>query len=323
MAEPILVTGGAGFIGSNFVYHWRRYHPDDPILVLDKLTYAGDLRNLEGVDGLRFVQGDVCDAGLVADLMARHALRRLVHFAAESHVDNSIAGPSPFVQSNVVGTFVMLEAARRAWSGDPSARFLHVSTDEVFGSLGATGLFREDSPYDPRSPYSATKAASDHLVRAYVHTYGFPATVTHCSNNFGPRQHGEKLLPRAILAMAQGRPVPVYGDGLQVRDWLFVGDHCEALDLALRAAPGETYCLGGRNEWRNLDLLKLLGRLVDAHLGRSAGTAEALLTFVPDRPGHDRRYAIDPTKAERELGWTQRTPFTEGLRRTVEWYLPK
>ncbi|MBI4911566.1 MAG: dTDP-glucose 4,6-dehydratase [Acidobacteria bacterium] len=323
MAETILVTGGAGFIGSNFVHHWRGRRPGDRILVLDRLTYAADPSQIEGLEGVELVVGDIQDRELVRGLLERNRVRTLVHFAAESHVDNSITGPAAFIQTNVVGTFVLLDAARELWAGDPACRFLHVSTDEVYGSLGPEGKFHEAMAYAPNSPYSATKAGSDHLVRAYHHTYGLPTLTTNCSNNYGPRQHREKLIPLAISRMAAGQAVPVYGDGQNVRDWLFVEDHCAAILRVLEAGiPGETYCIGGDNEWKNLDLLHLLADLVDRHLGRTPGEGRKLLTFVKDRAGHDRRYAIDASKIRADLGWSPATSFQGGLERTVAWYLP-
>jgi len=322
MSGTILVTGGCGFIGANFVHRWRRAHPLDPIIVLDKLTYAADPSQLDGLEGVDLVRGDIQNRELVAHLLERHQVRTLVHFAAESHVDNSISGPAAFVQTNLVGTFALLEAARQVWAGDAGCRFLHVSTDEVYGALGATGKFSETMAYAPNSPYSATKAGSDHLVRSYFHTFGLPVITTNCSNNYGPRQHREKLIPLAITRMSRNEAVPVYGDGQQVRDWLFVEDHCAAIETAiLRGAPGETYCIGGDNEWKNLELLTFLCELVDAQLGRAQGTSSRLLTFVQDRAGHDRRYAIDAGKIKRELGWAPAEAFRGGLEKTVRWYL--
>jgi dTDP-glucose 4,6-dehydratase len=322
MSETILVTGGAGFIGSNFVHRWRQGHPADPIIVLDKLTYAADPSQLAGLEGVELVRGDIQNRELVAHLLERSQARKLVHFAAESHVDNSISGPAAFVQTNLMGTFSLLEAARQVWAKDPGCRFLHVSTDEVFGALGAAGKFSETMAYAPNSPYSATKAGSDHLVRSYFHTYALPVVTTNCSNNYGPRQHREKLIPLAITRMTRNEPIPVYGDGQQVRDWLFVEDHCAAIETAVtRGIPGETYCIGGDNEWKNLDLLNLLCDLVDQALGRPLGTSRALQTFVQDRAGHDRRYAIDASKIRRELGWEPREDFRSGLEKTVRWYL--
>jgi dTDP-glucose 4,6-dehydratase len=324
MSETILVTGGAGFIGSNFVHRWCRNHPGDRILVLDRLSYAADPTQIEGLEGVELVKGDVQNLELALHLLERHQVRKIVHFAAESHVDNSITGPGAFISTNLVGTFTMLEAARRAWSGDGEVRFLHVSTDEVYGALGDTGKFHEAMAYAPNSPYSASKAGSDHLVRAYWHTYSLPTLTTNCSNNYGPRQFPEKLIPLAIQRMTKGEPIPVYGDGQQTRDWLYVEDHCAALEKVLAAGiPGETYCIGGNNEWRNLDLLQVLCDQVDRSLDRDLGTSRKLLAFVKDRPGHDRRYAIDATKIQAELGWSPQTTFPEGIRMTVEWYLAK
>ncbi len=322
MGETILVTGGAGFIGSNFVHRWHAGHPEDRIVVLDSLTYAADPRQLEGLDRVDLVRGEIQNRALVTHLMDRNRVQKVVHFAAESHVDNSIKNPGAFIQTNLVGTFTLLEASREVWAGELGARFLHVSTDEVFGSLGDEGRFSEDSPYAPNSPYSASKAGSDHLVRAYFHTYGLPTLTTNCSNNYGPRQHREKLIPLAISRMVQGKQVPVYGDGQNVRDWLFVEDHCSAIESVLfRGVPGETYCVGGDNEWKNLDLLHLLCGIVDKQLGRPAGTSLGLLTFVQDRAGHDRRYAIDSTRIQKELGWKPEWDFPRGLESTVAWYL--
>jgi dTDP-glucose 4,6-dehydratase len=322
MAETIIVTGGAGFIGSNFVHRWHRDHPGDRILVLDKLTYAADLKQLDGLEGIEFVKGDIQNRELAVHLLDRHQVRTLVHFAAESHVDNSIKGPAAFIQTNMVGTFALLDAAREVWAGDKAARFLHVSTDEVYGSLGEAGKFHEEMAYAPNSPYSASKAGSDHLVRAYHHTYGLPTLTTNCSNNYGPRQHPEKLIPLAISRMVKNEPIPVYGDGQNVRDWLFVEDHCAAIETVIaKGTPGETYCIGGDNERKNLDLLHILCDTVDRHLGRSDGSSRKLLTFVKDRAGHDRRYAIDASKILKDLAWKPATEFGEGLQRTVAWYL--
>ncbi len=324
MPQTILITGGAGFIGSNLVHHWRRRHPGDLILVLDKLTYAADPHQIEGLEGVDLVVGDIQNLELARHLIERHKVKKIFHLAAESHVDRSIAGPAEFIQTNLVGTFSMLEAARQAWAGDQACRFLHISTDEVYGSLGETGKFHEGMAYAPNSPYSASKAGSDHLVRAYHHTYGMNVVTTNCSNNYGPRQHPEKLIPLAITRMAKGEPIPIYGDGQNVRDWLYVEDHCLALEVAmLNGVAGETYCVGGDNEQRNLDLVDLLCDTVDAHLGRPQGTSRKLKAFVEDRAGHDRRYAIDATKTQRELGWRPEHIFESGLRATVAWYLPQ
>jgi dTDP-glucose 4,6-dehydratase len=322
MSETILITGGAGFIGSNFVHRWHRTHPDDQILVLDKLTYAADPKQIEGLDRVNLIVGDIQNLELARHLIEKNKVTKIFHLAAESHVDRSITGPAQFIQTNLVGTFSMLEAARQAWAGQQDCRFLHISTDEVYGSLGDTGKFHEAMAYAPNSPYSASKAGSDHLVRAYHHTYGLPTLTTNCSNNYGPRQHPEKLIPLAIARMAKSEPIPVYGDGQNVRDWLYVEDHCAAIETVIaQGTPGETYCIGGDNEWKNLDLLHLLCDTVDRHLARPEGTSRKLLTFVKDRAGHDRRYAIDATKVRTELGWTAEATFAEGLQRTVAWYL--
>ena len=318
----ILVTGGAGFIGSNFVASTIAA-TGEPIVNLDKLTYAGSLRNLERLRGdarHTFVQGDIGDRALVRGLLQKHKPRAIVHLAAESHVDRSIAGPAPFIQTNVVGTFSLLEEAR-AFSDQ--IRFLHVSTDEVYGSLGpADPAFSETTPYAPNSPYAASKAAADHLVRAYHHTYGLPTLTTNCSNNFGPYQFPEKLIPVTINNALAGKPLPVYGDGRNVRDWLYVLDHCEALRLVLeRGRPGETYNIGGGGERANIDLVKTICGLLDKAAPRKSGTYAELISFVKDRPGHDRRYAIDSGKIARELGWRAREDFESGLAKTVRWYV--
>ncbi|HJS77992.1 MAG TPA: dTDP-glucose 4,6-dehydratase [Burkholderiales bacterium] len=326
----LLVTGGAGFIGSNFVLSTIA-ESGEAIVNLDKLTYAGTLANLEGLRGDArhvFVQGDICDRALVRGLFARHRPRAVVHLAAESHVDRSIEGPAPFVQTNVVGTFALLEEARAYWSGlaEPERgafRFLHVSTDEVYGSLGpGDPAFSETTPYAPNSPYSASKAGSDHLVRAYHHTYGLPVLVTNCSNNYGPHQFPEKLIPLMIHHALAGKPLPVYGDGQNVRDWLFVLDHCSALRAVLaRGRPGEVYNIGGGAEMKNIDLVRMVCALLDDARPRTGGSYASLITFVKDRPGHDRRYAIDSRKIQRELGWQPAENFESGLRKTVRWYL--
>ena len=325
----ILVTGGAGFIGSNFVLDWIAAE-GEPVVNLDKLTYAGNLANLASLaDDKRhaFVRGDICDRALLDRLYAEHRPRAVVHFAAESHVDRSIHGPGEFVQTNMVGTFHMLEAARAHWTSLAGAdkeafRFLHVSTDEVYGTLKDTDpAFSETTPYAPNSPYSASKAGSDHLVRAYHHTYGFPTVTTNCSNNYGPYQFPEKLIPLMIASALEGKPLPVYGDGKQVRDWLYVSDHCEAIRVALaKGRPGEVYNVGGNSERKNLDVVHALCDALDA-LRPRAGGHRALIKFVADRPGHDRRYAIDATKMRDELGWSPRETFETGLAKTVRWYL--
>jgi len=328
----LLVTGGAGFIGSNLVLQTIAA-AGEPVLNLDKLTYAGNRDNLEGLRGDArhvFVQGAICDRALVRRLLTEHRPRALLHLAAESHVDRSIAGPAEFVQTNVVGTFALLEEARAYWSGlaapeRAAFRFLHVSTDEVYGSLGpGDPAFSETTPYAPNSPYSASKAASDHLVRAYWHTYGLPTLTTNCSNNYGPYQFPEKLIPLMIHHALAGKPLPVYGDGQNVRDWLYVLDHCAALRTVLeRGRPGEVYNIGGGAEMKNVELVKLVCALLDDARPRTGGSYAALISFVKDRPGHDRRYAIDSRKIQRELGWRPQESFESGLRKTVRWYLER
>ncbi len=324
--KNVLVTGGAGFIGANFIRYLLRTDPQARIVNLDALTYAGSLENLRGLpDEARhtFVHGDICDAALVERLLVENEIDTIVHFAAESHVDRSILGPAPFVQTNVVGTFTLLEAARLVWKGDfAGKRFHHVSTDEVFGSLAPDDPpFTETTPYAPRSPYSASKAASDHLVRAYFHTYGLPVTLTNCSNNYGPYQFPEKLIPLMILNALEGKLLPVYGDGRQIRDWLYVEDHCEAIDLVLRRGrPGETYNISGGNQTCNLEIVHHICALLD-ELHPEGAPHVQLITHVPDRPGHDRRYAMDSRKIQVELGWRPRHDLLSGLRATVEWYL--
>ncbi len=325
----ILVTGGAGFIGANFVLDWLSAG-GEPVVNLDKLTYAGNLANLAAVSSdprHHFVQGDIADQAAVEALLARHRPRAIVHFAAESHVDRSIHGPGDFIQTNVVGTFRLLEAARGHWQSLPPGereafRFLHVSTDEVYGTLAETDpAFSETTAYAPNSPYSASKAASDHLVRAWHHTYGLPVLTTNCSNNYGPFQFPEKLIPLMIANALEGKPLPVYGDGGQVRDWLFVGDHCEAIRTVLaRGRPGEVYNVGGNAEKRNLEVVHALCDALQDLRPRDGGYRD-LVAFVADRPGHDRRYAIDARKIRAELGWAPRESFESGLARTVRWYL--
>jgi dTDP-glucose 4,6-dehydratase len=330
MQNVIVVTGGAGFIGSNFILQQMR--DESPSIVnLDKLTYAGNLHNLESIALDRhyeFVHGDIADRDLVRAVLAKHQPRAIVHFAAESHVDRSIRGPEDFIRTNVDGTFALLEETRAYWSvlrdhEQKSFRFLHVSTDEVYGSLGPDDPpFTEATPYAPNSPYAASKAASDHLVRAYHHTYGLPTLTTNCSNNYGRFQFPEKLIPLMILNARDGKPLPVYGDGKNVRDWLYVGDHCEAIGTVLRAGkPGDTYNIGGWNEKANIEIVKTICDLVDEMAPRAAGSRCGLITFVKDRPGHDRRYAMDARKIERELGWKPKATFESGIRQTVRWYL--
>lgn len=328
--QNLLVTGGAGFIGSNFVRHILRTRPDARIVNLDALTYAGSLENLRDLPGAsrhEFVNGDIRDQSLVSSLLRDHNVDTIVHFAAESHVDRSILGPEPFVQTNVVGTLKLLEAARQHWLRSGSAapaphRFHHVSTDEVYGSLGPTDpAFSETTPYAPNSPYAASKAASDHLVRAYSHTYGLCVTISNCSNNYGPHQFPEKLIPLMILNALSGKPLPVYGDGQQIRDWLYVDDHCEALATILeRGVAGQTYNIGGGNQPANLTIVQTICDLLD-ELRPGSDPHRQLIQYVADRPGHDRRYAMDITKIRRELGWIPRYSLTEGLRSTVEWFL--
>lgn len=326
----ILVTGGAGFIGANFVLDWLAT-ADEPVVNLDALTYAGNLENLARLQGDArhvFVQGDICDRALVDRLLAGHRPRAIVHFAAESHVDRSIHGPAAFVRTNVEGTFTLLEAARAYWGAlDADARaafrFLHVSTDEVYGSLGPQDPpFAETKAYEPNSPYSASKAASDHLVRAWHHTYGLPVLTTNCSNNYGPYQFPEKLIPLVIANALAAKPLPIYGDGMNVRDWLYVGDHCAAIrEVLARGRLGETYNVGGWNEMPNIEIVRTICALLDELRPDPAGPHERLITYVQDRPGHDRRYAIDARKIERELGWRPAETFATGIRKTVEWYL--
>jgi dTDP-glucose 4,6-dehydratase len=342
--DSLLVTGGAGFIGANFVRHRRASRPTGTIVVLDALTYAGNLASLADLldtPGFHFVEGSIGDTGLIEELLRRHSIDAIVHFAAESHVDRSITGPDAFIDTNVIGTHSLLKAARRVWLEEREAavpvRFLHVSTDEVYGSLGPQDAgFREDTPYAPNSPYSASKAASDHLVRAYHHTYGLPVVTTNCSNNYGPYQYPEKLLPLMLINCLEGLPLPVYGDGANVRDWLFVEDHCRGIALALdRGSDGECYNIGGNNEQRNIDLVELLCAEVDrrfvtnptlagrfpAALAATGRSSRDLIAFVTDRPGHDRRYAIDATRISDRLGFAPAETMTSGLARTIDWYL--
>ena len=334
MSETILITGGAGFIGSNFVPYFCEKYPQYKIINLDKLTYAGNLDNLKECDGMEnytFVQGDICDADLIEKLFAENDIRGVIHFAAESHVDNSIKGPRAFINTNIVGTFNLLESARKQWMDAPgkvkpgyeNCRFHHISTDEVYGALGETGMFREDTPYAPNSPYSASKASSDFLVRAYHHTFGMNVTTSNCSNNYGPKQHNEKLIPHIISKALAGQLLPIYGRGENVRDWLYVLDHCKAIDLIYHnGESGETYNIGGRNERNNITIVKTICAILDEKKPRSDGKKyEEQITFVADRAGHDFRYAIDATKLENELGWRADETFDTGIVKTVEWYL--
>jgi len=329
--NKVLVTGGAGFIGSNYVQYIVE-NTQDEVFVLDSLTYAGNLANLEPVSGLskyHFIKGDICNAEFVQGIFDKYQFTKVVHFAAESHVDNSITGPGAFIQTNIVGTFSLLQAAYKTWMEGPNqllpefedARFLHVSTDEVYGSLGATGLFTEETPYAPNSPYSASKASSDFIVRSYFHTYGMPVVTTNCSNNYGPNQHKEKLIPTIIRKAIKGEPIPIYGDGKNIRDWLYVKDHCTGIKLALdKGKLGETYNIGGRNERENLYIAHTICEILDK-LKPTNQKYEEQITFVTDRPGHDFRYAIDAAKIENELGWKAEENFESGIEKTVQWYL--
>ena len=331
MRKNVLVTGGCGFIGVNFVRLLLATQPEWQVINYDKLTYAGNLQSLQDVcehPRYQFVRGDVCDKDLVEQVFADQQIDTVVHFAAESHVDRSITGPAEFIQTNIVGTFTLLEAARKQWLGRGSSaetcRFLHVSTDEVYGSLGGTGYFTEQTGYDPRSPYSASKASSDHLVRSYFHTYGLPILITNCSNNYGPYQFPEKLIPLVLHNAMQGKELPVYGDGGNVRDWLYVRDHCEAIVRVLEdGVPSESYNIGGHNEKTNIAVVELLCDILDSKVEPLATgeSRRSLITFVADRLGHDRRYAIDAGKIDRELGWTPRYNFEQGITQTVDWYL--
>jgi dTDP-glucose 4,6-dehydratase len=322
----VVVTGGAGFIGFNYVRELLAAERDTEVIVLDKLTYAGNPRSLAELEAeprFKFVRGDIGDRACVRELLEGARPNAVVHFAAESHVDRSIDGPGDFIETNITGTFHLLEECRRYVAAMPEFRFLHVSTDEVFGALGSTGAFVETTPYDPRSPYSASKAASDHLVSAYVHTYKFPAVTTNCSNNYGPYQFPEKLIPLTILNALAGNRLPVYGKGENVRDWIYVSDHCAAIRAVLaRGRIGECYLIGARNEQKNLDVVHTICDVLDEKRPRADGTPHrSLISFVTDRPGHDFRYAIDPSKIESELGWRPSVSFADGIRRTIDWYL--
>ena len=324
--KSLLITGGAGFIGSHLCIHLVEKYPDYHVVNLDKLTYAGNLENLKPIENCQnytFVKGDITDAETIRRLFEKYDFSGVFHLAAESHVDRSIESPNEFAMTNVLGTLNLLNAARVQWGEKTEGKmFYHISTDEVYGSLGDTGLFREDTPYDPRSPYSASKASSDHFVRAYYHTYGLPVVISNCSNNYGPLQFPEKLIPLMINNILQKRELPVYGDGKNVRDWLYVSDHISAMDLIFhKGKAGETYNIGGDNEMQNIELVRNLCDITDELLGREKGFARSLITFVKDRPGHDRRYAIDAGKIKKTLGWAPATSATEGLRSTVNWYL--
>lgn len=324
--KTILITGGAGFIGSHLVRHWVRTYPDTKVVNLDKLTYAGNLENLKDIEDMPnyvFEKGDIVDSDFVTALFEKYRFDGVIHLAAESHVDRSISNPMEFIRTNIVGTVTLLNAARAAWNGNfDGKRFYHVSTDEVYGSLGEEGYFTETTRYDPRSPYSASKASSDHLVRAYHHTYGLPVVISNCSNNYGGFQFPEKLIPLVINNIRNRKSLPVYGKGLNVRDWLYVGDHVQAIDLIYhKGADGETYNVGGHNEKKNIEIVQLLCRLVDRKLGRPEGEAEKLITYVQDRAGHDLRYAIDSSKLASQLGWKPSVTFEQGIELTVDWYL--
>ncbi len=324
--KTILITGGAGFIGSHVVRRFVNNYPDSKIINLDKLTYAGNLQNLTDVENkpnYTFVKGDITDKNFIDELFIKYNFDAVVHLAAESHVDRSISNPTEFAITNVIGTINMLNAAKKSWANSMEGKlFYHISTDEVFGSLGATGFFTETTAYDPRSPYSASKASSDHFVMAYYHTYKLPVVISNCSNNYGSHHFPEKLIPLAIHNIKDNKPVPVYGKGENIRDWLFVEDHASAIDVIVyRGTIGNTYNIGGHNEWKNIDLINLLCKIMDKKLNRATGTSAKLITFVKDRAGHDMRYAIDSTKIQKELGWKPSLQFEEGLEKTVDWYL--
>ena len=321
----LLITGGAGFIGSNFVRYWLQKYPDDRVINLDALTYAGNLENLkdvESAENYRFVHGDICDKELVVELLQEERVDTIVHFAAESHVDRSISGPEAFIKTNIFGTFNLLESARQHWTGDSGCRFLHVSTDEVYGSLGPDEpAFSETNAFAPNSPYSASKASSDHLVRSYFHTYGLPVLTTNCSNNYGPFQFPEKLIPLVFVNALNGKPLPIYGDGKNVRDWLHVEDHCRGIDAVVQGGVlGETYNIGGCNEWTNIDIVQLICDRLD-QLRPGDRPKRELITYVKDRPGHDMRYAIDASKLINDLGWSPSYTFETGIEQTLGWYL--
>jgi dTDP-glucose 4,6-dehydratase len=322
----ILITGGAGFIGSHVIRLFVSKYPDYRVINLDKLTYAGNLENLKDIEtapNYNFEKGDICDQAFVEGLFDRYDIDGVIHLAAESHVDRSIEDPMTFIKTNVFGTVTLLNAAKKAWRDDPEGKlFYHISTDEVYGALGDSGLFTETTAYDPKSPYSAAKASSDHFVRAYRNTYGLPIIVSNCSNNYGPNQFPEKLIPLMINNIKNNKPLPVYGKGLNVRDWLYVEDHANAIDLIFhKGKVGETYNIGGNNEWRNIDLVNLLCKVMDEKLNRHPGESSKLITYVKDRAGHDLRYAIDASKIKKEMGWEPSLQFEEGLTKTVEWYL--
>ena len=326
MDQTILITGGAGFIGSHLTRLFVTKYPGYKIVNLDKLTYAGNLENLKDIEkqsNYTFVKGDITDIELVKELFQEHKFNAVLHCAAESHVDRSISDPLAFVKTNVLGTVTLLQTAKEFWEDDLNGKlFYHISTDEVYGSLGEEGFFTEETSYDPRSPYSASKASSDHFVRAFYHTYKLPVIISNCSNNYGPYHFPEKLIPLCINNILNKKPLPIYGKGENVRDWLFVEDHVKAIDVIFhKGKPGETYNIGGHNEWKNIDIIKELCRQMDEKLGREKGESEKLITFVKDRAGHDMRYAIDATKLKNELGWNPSLQFEEGLSKTIDWYL--
>ncbi len=324
--KKVLITGGAGFIGSHVVRRFIKNYPNYHIFNLDKLTYAGNLENLNDIDkseNYTFIKGDIVDSDFINNLFSEHKFDAVIHLAAESHVDRSITNPLEFIQTNIIGTVNLLQAAKVNWKDNEKGKlFYHVSTDEVYGSLRETGLFTEETSYDPRSPYSSSKASSDHLVRAYGNTYNLPFVISNCSNNYGPNQFPEKLIPLCINNIKNGKPLPIYGEGKNVRDWLYVEDHATAIDEVFhKGTQGETYNIGGHNEWTNIDIVKSLCDVMDKKLGNEAGTSQKLITFVKDRAGHDMRYAIDASKIEKDLNWKPSLQFKEGLSKTVDWYL--